>query len=650
MDSGTRITYSLANAVLDACCVSSLEVGLREDAQVTGRLSLHQTADDGNVHLDFIIEYGSTAAVDFERVVLRFSQVQFAEVMGHDYRWRPLAQEECVLDEWTPHCAHIVLSDGSHIECDGGDRSKVWVAQRHGELVDISYYFDFCAVHPFFYFSPRGRVLLGNAGRPSGEKRTGEIRFHHSPHQHNPLGWVRTRLPYGYPAAIVFTDHADYDQPETLRAIFFGHSRASSANARSGFVAEGLTVTKSIFVHSHARYTGVGLENKSFRYLVDELADAGIEIAPHLTRTTPTSREELRADLDVLKRYRLTTWIDHHFTLPQAVTGRGWDPNSEYYCLDILEEAGIEYLWSYWDISCNPPTGTLNTFSTEGMAPGSHLEFALGRAAYGERRRTLAERGYHLVEWLGAILGTDLRLQGRKAVDQGRSLASGDVSALKQLISETIGLGQGASNLVWQKVFNQSAERLPAAWPVFYEHQRLRQPRSGRNFQLFTSMRINDLGRAYSPRNIDRLIDERGVHVGHLYLGCNRHPLSNGAAFLPSEGGSGYMIAPEFADHLRYIGQRSKDGDLWCPPLRELGQYYHLSRMVSVEVESHDRVKLTNHGSQPVHGFSLVATRAKGPLTCLTPSVKQKSDNGWNVFWVDLAPHGVVYIQVTGRQ
>lgn len=636
----------LATVELSGCCAATLEVGLHDEATVVGHLSLSEVAAGGRLCLESTIEYSSPTLVDYERLVMRFPNVRFAAAMDHDYRWASLAVAPCVVDEWTPHCAHIVLSDGSHVEFDGGDRSRLWVARQRSGHVEIVYYFSCGDAQRFFHFVSRRRVFVDNGNRPAGAKSASKIPFRHSVRQHNPLGWTRARLPYGYRAGIVFTDHADYDQPDPLRAVFFGHSAAGARNAQAGFVGEGLTATKSIFVRSHPGYSAVGLENEKFRWLVDELADAGIEIAAHLTRTTPTSREELSSDLRILRRYGVTTWIDHHFTLPQAVTGLGWKPESPYYCLDLLEDAGIEFLWSYWDLASNPPGGTLNLYRSDRITGWSHLAFAFGLAMSGEGRRTLPERGYHLLEGLTAGWGNDWRLRLRGVIDEGRLLGEGRVSGIGGLIVETRDLGRAIIRGLSGLIARRSGEGQTRN-PVFYEHDVLRQPRSGRGFTLFTSIRINDLARAYAPSSIDRLIRERGVHIGHLYLGCETHPLRSGRAFRAAEGEHGYVIARNFADHLQYIAQRCRDGDLWCATLRELGHYYAVSRQVSVEVESRYCVRVTNHSDQVVRGFCVLATRAVEPVIPL-PSEGRNWDykRGSNAFWADLGPGEVAYLRV----
>ena len=421
----------------------TLEVGLSDASEpssdVSGGLHLTEPSEESQ-YIAYQIQYGGAASIAYERIVFNFRDVCEAFALGRDVRWREIGRDTEECDDWTPHVLNVGFASGGCFELIGDDDAELFVTTREGATLEAILYLDVAAYHPLFYFSSETRIPLPGSRRSAGTRRAGRVGFRlragAGPER---LGWwVRSRLPFGYQAAFVLTDHADDDQLDAIGAVFFGRWPRVTGESGGGILGHGLTATKSVFVHAHAGYSAIGLNEPKFASLIWELQQAGIEVAAHLTRTVPTGRDELRQDLSTLSRYHVETWIDHHYELPQAVTVQGWNPRSDYYSLDLLAEAGIRFLWSYWDLSVDPPKGVLNQLAGRRGETVARLRRGLRvfvRPALGRRRR---EGLFELWLALAGTVGQDLQRTMR-----GVAAAMGFLGAEKKK-----SLGDAASELV----------------------------------------------------------------------------------------------------------------------------------------------------------------------------------------------------------
>ncbi|MEM8680719.1 MAG: hypothetical protein AAGF97_15330, partial [Planctomycetota bacterium] len=95
---------------------------------------------------------------------------------------------------------------------------------------------------------------------------------------------------------------------------------------------------------------------------------------------------------------------------------------------------------------------------------------------------------------------------------------------------------------------------------------------------LFNTLTINDVGHAYQPRFVDRLIADYGLHFGHTYLGStSRAHLSH--AVEPASG-SHYSLTADFARNLRHLAARRDAGDLWVASMRDAGTFFEAWRQL----------------------------------------------------------------------
>ena len=205
--------------------------------------------------------------------------------------------------------------------------------------------------HPAVYASrckrywnpPSPRRRRSRRFRRRGEKVSRTAHFHLG----SSLLVHKARLPHGYAAAVVFSDHADQAAPGPLKALLLGRSDASFSKPSGGFVGHGLHFTKTLF-HRRAPYPQMG--NAGVRALVKGASKRGIEFGPHSASPYPDSRRATDAALKAFSPWG-STWIDHQpDTNCEAYSCRGWAQNSRFFIADLLVKRGFPFVWSGHDV------------------------------------------------------------------------------------------------------------------------------------------------------------------------------------------------------------------------------------------------------------------------------------------------------------
>lgn len=173
-------------------------------------------------------------------------------------------------------------------------------------------------------------------------------------------------VPYGYASGIIFTEHADWTDIRTHRAVLFGSEKITKAkNATGGFVYYGIPVTKSVFYNnpdqvtndaiSHGTFKGLHTTiktDRAFEKLLKQLHRIGFDICLHTPEQYTTTPGNLKEALDYMQRqFKSTTWIDHgynngHEHNREDLVCDGLNRQSESYAATEWRRHGIRYLWN----------------------------------------------------------------------------------------------------------------------------------------------------------------------------------------------------------------------------------------------------------------------------------------------------------------
>lgn len=183
-------------------------------------------------------------------------------------------------------------------------------------------------------------------------------------------------IPYGYESGIIFTEHADWTDIRTHRAVLFGSEKVTKArDAIGGFVYYGIPVTKSVFYNNPDQVTNEAISrgtfkglhttiktDKEFNNLLKQLYRLDFDICLHTPEQHTTTSSNLEEALRYMKRhFKSTTWIDHGYNNGlsnnrEDMICDGLDRQSEYYAAHQWQRHGIKYLWNayYEENRMNP--------------------------------------------------------------------------------------------------------------------------------------------------------------------------------------------------------------------------------------------------------------------------------------------------------
>lgn len=169
----------------------------------------------------------------------------------------------------------------------------------------------------------------------------------------------------GYESSIIFTEHADWTDIRTHRAVCFGNESVTCADsAVGGFVYYGIPVTKSVFYNNPDMVVNL-IKNREFPDshctiktdsvyfdFLKQLKDKGFDICLHSPEQYTTTRENLYEALEFMKEnFGSPSWIDHGYN-NSFITNRedlvcdGLNKYSAYYALEAWRKNGVRYLWN----------------------------------------------------------------------------------------------------------------------------------------------------------------------------------------------------------------------------------------------------------------------------------------------------------------
>ena len=170
----------------------------------------------------------------------------------------------------------------------------------------------------------------------------------------------------GYQSAFIFTEHADWTDIRTHRAVLFGNENITKPeDAVGGFCYYNIPVTKSVFYWnpdhitnaetSEGRFPGL-IEsiktNKEFYKLLKSIKKEGFEICLHSPEIYTTIPSEFPKAMRFMKKqFGTKSWIDHGYNNGpeknrEDMVCDGLLPDSPQYAVDLWKENGVRYLWN----------------------------------------------------------------------------------------------------------------------------------------------------------------------------------------------------------------------------------------------------------------------------------------------------------------
>ena len=170
----------------------------------------------------------------------------------------------------------------------------------------------------------------------------------------------------GYQSAFIFTEHADWTDLRTHRAVLFGSEHITTPeNAVGGFCYFNIPVTKSVFywnpdqvtnfVTSQGSFQGLCASiktDKEFLKLLKTINGEGFEICLHTPEIYTTIPNKFSKAMRFMRRnFGTVSWIDHGYNNGPSKNREdlvcdGLCPDSPQYAVELWRKNGVRYLWN----------------------------------------------------------------------------------------------------------------------------------------------------------------------------------------------------------------------------------------------------------------------------------------------------------------
>lgn len=479
-----------------------------------------------------------------------------------------------------------------------------------GEHLSFTIYLDAAAMHPAWSHRESTRKADSVRMLHSGDQY--KLSFSIDEIEATPP--VLSRYPLGTEACFIITDHCDYDQADTLQTFL------------NGWLGKGLKLTKGVFaLRSDYAKEGLAatLEDKDYLQLINELHNDGSEIAPHaLNQSGQISKDSFDAALhSISETYNCRTWIDHGSY--QKYTYSVGGGTNEYRLTDKLKELGFTSLWSYYDAPIDAAQ-SLNMFSS---TPVSYKQVGKNLlrgklATAGHYLKTILERKNQgnastLVKLMGAVR---------------KNLLS--KTSIKGLIKDIYTVFRYSTR---QEQYYTAGE-LNNFSPVLYSE--CRQPlynREENDLLLFATQEVVHTKDAYTAELLNKLVAEKGLHIGHTYL-LNTLPYLNGVF------DNNKQLSKEWMVFVAALSSAVKSGIMWNPTMHEFVAYTELLVKLNISYPTLRSMRIENKSDKDINGVSFFTNNTHTILwDGIVPDYRTDSA-GERTFWGNIPAHASVTI------
>lgn len=569
---------------------------------------------------------------------LGWSATQTPSLIDRYYQWRPL-EHHVTLSADTPLVLRWAEAPTLMHEIRSLRSGSPYQVKWEHDQVCLTVILDAAALHPRWQFTEAGRRSTAAPLWQAGQMWSTQLQIHSLPPGSKPLPKPTTpaRFPAGREAAFVITDHCDFDTTERLQLFLAGDGQTT------GWLGNGLRLTKGVFglkSAEHYQTAAATLQHPDYRALIETLEQDGNEIAPHgLNEVGSVQPEEFQRTLCDWP-WPLQTWIDHGSTLAYCYTLGGAE-HPAYRLLETLR--GVRALWSYHDVPADAAV-SLNL-----LAPDPRILTPMLKLGWQHLLKLRLGIALHylrsIVRWhtdgaLGDFLGTCMSALRRLGMN-GMKIAEWQRfgRALGRSISRFI-----AYNTEEHQPFYERAELLDFAAVLYPERGVSLHHTTSDEPLLFVTGEVLHTRDVYSPAALQRLVLERGLHIGHCYL-LNALPYVAGI-FQPNR----LRLSTEWGAFLTALRTLNEAGKLWNPTLAELAEHWRLSHQIVCQPLGNTTIKLENHAAHVLKNFTLLLPRSITPQSICwggAPPHGWRTWDDWLAVWGNLPPHSKTVVSWT---
>jgi hypothetical protein len=160
---------------------------------------------------------------------------------------------------------------------------------------------------------------------------------------------------------------------------------------------------------------------------------------------------------------------------------------------------------------------------------------------------------------------------------------------------------------------------------------------------LFASAEVLHTSDAYTPASLERLVAERGLHIGHTYL-LNRLPYLAGIFTAPN---GPYHLSRYWIEMLDALTDSVRAGRIWNPTMSELAEWVRATQLICTEPVGARTVRLHNASGSAMRNVSLLLPTDVSAADLTWNGVRPagvRSWGDWLCVWGDVPAGGAAVV------
>ncbi|MCC9061705.1 hypothetical protein [Flavobacterium piscisymbiosum] len=466
------------------------------------------------------------------KIVFSESVTQFR---NHDYTWQKL-KTNFIANEFSPKIIKFQDNKVAQANITAG----IWEIDHHNPTVLL------------WRFNPESSSPITNYIENGNKRALSQAKQKNSFVEELALLFPKqeaielSRSIYSFSAIACFTDHCDFDTAENL------------AIQRAFFKKNQIKITKGFFLnHFSKREDNASFQNQKEEFL--EWKQNGHELCYHSLSQSIKSNNE---SFDDFKQFvpplnNLKVWIDHGYQ-PYNFSLFKKNNIDEKEFGAVLESKKINVLWNY--IDCGTATnGVINQFNTQHFTLSSFMNGMKDFELIKKMQLIIKNTIFHYYNEEDVILRYRNTATNFKKVFLQRKWKS-----IFLLTKDVIKLGASIFSvfLFWNT--NKSKPyKLAKYSPILFKHNI-----ADKEFYIFQTLEMLDFKKSLSEKNIQTLINEKGVFIAHTYFSV---PMEYHCGKLFS---SPTKIDEKVAERFQFLSKKIKNKEIWNPTLSELIEYW----------------------------------------------------------------------------
>ena len=380
----------------------------------------------------------------------------------------------------------------------------------------------------------------------------------------NSVEFSRSKIPFS--AIACFTDHCDFDTSANLKM------------QREFFKDNSIKVTKGFFLNDYSKRT----TNASFvsdEIELKEWRSDGHELAYHSLSQSLKSEEE---SLDDFFKFippfdDITTWIDHgyqYYNFSQIENKKIANEDLER----CFKSKNIDILWNYLDNGAST-TGVINQLNQEDFTLSKYYQ-GIKDLNFKNRIRMLIKGiiFHHYADEKMLLKYKMLKISFKKLFLKKK------IASIFPLLFNFIDIAIPILKVIVFWNFHKSKPfKLAKYSPLLFKYKIDKT-----DFFIFQTIEMVDFEKSMSPKNIDKLITEKGVFIAHTYFAT---PIAYHAGKI---FGNQNTIENQVTKNFNYLGEKIQTEEIWNPTLKELISYLSNFEHTILDVDNEGKIVVTN--------------------------------------------------------